>query len=143
MKRMLMSMNELRGTSQEERKNAPIKSFTDLRVWQEGHLFVLDIYRLTKKFPQDETFGLISQLRRAAISFTSNIAEGFSRKTPKDRAQFYTISLGSLTEIQNQLLIARDIGYSKNDEFQKFAEKSVTLSKMMNGLIKATLSRSS
>lgn len=138
-----MDTNELRSTSHEERKNTPIKSFTDLRVWQEGHLFVLDIYRLTKKFPQDEIFGLISQLRRAAVSFTSNIAEGFSRKTPKDRAQFYTISLGSLTEIQNQLLIARDIGYSKNDEFQKLAEKSVALSKMTNGLIKATLSRSS
>jgi len=113
-----------------------IKSFTDLNVWKEGHKLVLEIYRITKDFPQEEMFGLTMQLRRATVSFTSNIAEGFSRATYKDKANFYSISLGSLSEVQNQLLIAKDIGLISNQQFQELAAKTVSLSKMTNGLIK-------
>lgn len=69
-----------------------IKDFTDLNAWKEGHKFVLGIYELTNNFPKDERFGLISQLRRAAVSITSNIAEGFSRYYFKDKVRFYYIA---------------------------------------------------
>ena len=87
-----------------------IQTFKDLRVWQLGHSLVLDIYLSTKQFPKDEQFGLTNQIRRAIVSFTSNLAEGFSRSSYKEKAQFYSIALGSLTEVQNQILIAKDVG---------------------------------
>lgn len=115
-----------------------IKSFTDLQVWRDGHNFVLELYKITQKFPQNEQFGLVNQIRRAGVSFTSNIAEGFSRSSYKEKAQFYSISLGSLTEVQSQLLIGRDLGFVAKDEFDRLAEQSISLSKMTNGLIKKT-----
>lgn len=122
-----------------------IKSFTDLRAWQEGHELVLTIYDITKQFPKEEIFGLTSQLRRAAVSVTSNIAEGFSRQSYKDKIKFYSISLGSLTETQNQLLIARDVKYVSQKDFNKIAQQTVEVSKITNGLIKKSkiLSRNS
>ena len=85
-----------------------ITSFTKVRAWQEGHKLVLMVYEVTKNFPKEEMFGLVNQLRRAAVSITSNIAEGFSRKTYGEKLQFYCIALGSLTEVQNQILIAKE-----------------------------------
>ncbi len=117
-----------------------IKSFTDLNAWREGHCLVLEIYKITKKFPKEELFCLTSQIRRAVVSITSNIAEGFSRKSYKEKIQFYSIALGSLTEVQNQLLISRDLGYTTQVEFGKIAEKTVLESKIINGLIKKTRS---
>ena len=73
-----------------------IKSFTDLTAWKEGHKLVLLIYKLTKKFPKEESYGLTDQIRRCSVSITSNIAEGFSRKSQKEKLQFYHMSLGSL-----------------------------------------------
>jgi len=119
--------------NQESRK---IKSFTDLNAWKEGHKLVLDIYRITKNFPKEEQFGLTNQLRRAAVSFTSNVAEGFSRNSYKEKLQFYSMALGSLTEIQNQLLITRDIGYITKKEFAEIAQQTITINKITNGLIK-------
>jgi four helix bundle protein len=117
-----------------------ITSFTDLKVWQKGHQLVLLIYKETKHFPREEQFGLTLQIRRAVVSFTSNLAEGFSRNTYKDKLHFYCIALGSLTETQNQLLIAKDIGLLQKARFDKMAELTVELSKMTNGLIKKTRS---
>ena len=111
-----------------------IRSFTDLYAWQEGHKLVLQIYRITKEFPRDEMFGLISQMRRAAVSITSNIAEGFSRNTSKDKVQFYSMAHGSLTELQNQLIITRDIKYLNKEEFSKIANQTVTVHKLITGL---------
>ena len=111
-----------------------IRSFTDLKAWQESHKLVLDIYGFTNNFPQREIFGLSSQMRRAAVSITSNIAEGFSRITNKDKAQFYSISLGSLTELQSQLYVARDIGYINKADFLKIFDKIILVSKLLNGL---------
>lgn len=115
-----------------------IKSFTDLHAWQKGHQLVLLIYKITKAFPSDEKFGLIDQMRRCAISITSNIAEGFSRRSKKEKAQFFYMALGSVTELQNQSLIVRDIGYISNSSFQDLAEKTVVVSKLINGLIKSS-----
>lgn len=117
-----------------------IKSFTELNAWKEGHALVLMIYRITKKFPKEEIFGLTAQIKRAAVSFTSNIAEGFSRNSYREKSQFYSIALGSLTEIQNQLLVARDVGYLSQKEFIIIAEQTVEISKITNGLIKKTKS---
>ena len=118
-----------------------ISNFTDLKTWQLGHEIVLDVYKLTKIFPREELFGLISQLRRAVISVTSNIAEGFSRSTAKDKAYFYAVSLGSLTEVQNQLLIARDLGYITKDQYIALLFKIIETIRMTNGLIKSAAGR--
>ena len=115
---------------------AKIKSFTQLNAWREAHQLVLLGYKITKKFPKDELFGLISQLRRAVVSVTSNIAEGFNRFSWKEKIQFFYVALSSLTECQNQMLVARDVGYASVEDFNKFAEKSVIVSKLINGLIK-------
>jgi len=115
-----------------------IKSFKDLKVWQEAHKLSLEIYKQTKFFPKDEIFGLTSQMKRSAISVTSNIAEGFNRKSYKEKVNFYYISLGSISELQNQILISKDIGYLKNDEFKDMFDKSISVHKMLNGLIKSS-----
>ncbi len=117
-----------------------IRSFTDLDAWKEGHKLVLDIYSVTRKFPKEEQFGLTIQIRRAIVSFTSNIAEGFSRGSYKEKVRFYSIALGSLTEVQNQLLIARDLKYVTAGEFDKLAKQTVKISKITNGLIKRSRS---
>lgn len=115
-----------------------IKSFTQLNTWQEGHKLVILIYCLTKQFPADEQFGLTSQMRRAAVSVTSNIAEGFSRSSYADKRHFYVMAQGSLTELQNQALIARDVKYLSKDDFEKIAEQSVMTHKLLTGLLKST-----
>lgn len=126
---------ELRIMNNEVKK---IQKFTDLIVWQEGHRLVLMIYEETKKFPGKEIYSLIDQMRRAAVSITSNIAEGFSRKSAKEKYYFYNMAQGSLTELQNQLLISRDVSYLSKESFQKIAQQSVTVNKLLNGLSKAT-----
>src|SRR3989344_8456482 len=115
-----------------------IKSFTDLRSWQEAHSLAIMIYNLTKKFPKEEQFGLTNQIRRASVSVVSNIAEGFSRYSSREKAQFYRHSLGSLSELQSQLLIAKDIHYITKEDFDAFALQTITASKLINGLIKSS-----
>ena len=115
-----------------------IRSFTDILAWQAGHRVVLSIYKATNIFPKSEQFSLTDQIRRAAVSITSNIAEGFSRASYKEKIQFYFISLGSLTEVQNQLLIAKDLGYLKQEDFKDIANETIVVSKLTNGLIKAS-----
>lgn len=113
-----------------------IKSFTDLIAWKEGHNLVLMIYKITKKFPKEELFGLVSQMRRCAVSITSNIAEGFSRGTARDKVQFYCISHGSLTELQNQLVISRDLKIINSNDFKEIANQTIIVAKLINGLKK-------
>lgn len=113
-----------------------VTSFTKLDAWKEGHRLVLLIYKSTKTFPKEEQFGLVSQMRRCAVSITSNIAEGFSRNSWKEKLQFYSTALGSITELQNQLLIARDVGFISKEDFNAMAQRSITASKLTNGLIK-------
>ncbi len=116
--------------------NGKIKSFTDLQAWKIGHKLVLLIYKTTKDFPKEEMYGLISQMRRAVLSITSNIAEGFSRKTSKEKSQFYTIALGSLTELQNQLVVCRDIKYINQTEFMNIANTTIEVKKLIHGMLK-------
>ena len=126
-------------TSQESRvKSGTIKSFTDLVAWQKAHALVVDIYTSTRGFPKEEVFALTSQLRRAAVSITSNIAEGFGRRTKADRAHFYDTARASLAEVQSQLLVARDVNYMSRAEFAILAEKSIECHKLLTGLINST-----
>jgi four helix bundle protein len=120
-----------------------IISFTQLDVWQAAHALRLRIYMLTQTFPSDERFALISQIRRASTSVGSNIAEGFSRRTSNDKAHFYAIAQGSLTEVQDQLILARDLHYINEVHFRELAEKSVLTHKLLTGFIKSVRGRRS
>jgi four helix bundle protein len=113
-----------------------IREFTDLNVWREGHALVLFVYRITKTFPREETYSLTDQMRRAASSVTSNIAEGFGRHGYKEKVQFYYLAQGSLTELKNQLIIARDVGYLTPERFAQVSELADTTHRLLQGLIR-------
>ncbi len=115
-----------------------IRSFTDLNVWKEGHQLVIDIYKISQKFPKEEMFGLTSQMRRAAVSITSNVAEGFGRQSYREKAQFYYHSHGSLTELKNQIIIAKDIEYITEKSFNDLAGQANIVHQLLQGLIKKT-----
>ncbi len=112
-----------------------IKSFTDLKVWQTGHLLVVAIYRITRGFPKEELFGLTSQMKRSSASITANIAEGFGRKNSKEKEQFYLISAGSLFELKDQLLIAKDVGYIDKEHFEELAELTNKCHAQLNAML--------
>lgn len=115
-----------------------IVKFTDLEVWQCRHKLVIDIYRITKLFPKDEIYGLVSQIRRAAVSVTANIAEGFGRKSYREKLQFYYQSQGSLTELEDELLIALDVGYLSKDSHVIVVNQIDTTHRLLAGLIRST-----
>jgi len=116
--------------------NIKIRKFTDLIVWREAHKLVLIIYKCTKFFPYDEKFGLVSQMRRSAVSITSNVAEGFSRKSFREKIQFYYVSKSSLTELQNQLIISKDIEYIRMSDYCKIDELITIVDKLLTGIIR-------
>jgi len=91
----------------------PARTFQDLIVWQRAHQFVLSVYRLSENFPKQETYGLTSQLRRAAVSIPANIAEGFKKKGANDKARFLNIAQGSTEECRYYLILAKDLGYAE------------------------------
>ena len=122
-------------------ENKKIRSFTDLIVWQKAHKLILDVYLITKKFPIEERFGLCDQLRRASVSITSNIVEGFYRRTKNDKTHFYYLALSSLAEVRNQLLIAKDLYYITYEKFQGLAMKCLEIKKILNGFISSSLSK--
>lgn len=117
-----------------------INSFRDLYCWQEAHKLAIGTYKMTKLFPSQEDFALTSQMRRAAVSVSSNIAEGFSRRTKGDKTHFFSMALGSVTELQSQLEFAKDIGYLDIRQWQEINTVSVVVHKLINGLIKSTKS---
>jgi four helix bundle protein len=114
-----------------------IKTFRDLTTWQEGHKLVLHIYKITKTFPKSETYALTDQLLRAVVSVTSNIAEGFGRQGIKEKIQFYYLSQSSLTEVQNQIIIANDVGYIDKEIFDNLWNQTIVVHKLLTGLIKS------
>lgn len=119
-----------------------IIDFTSLDVWKEGHRLVLLIYKLSSNFPSEEKYGLTSQIRRAAISITSNLAEGFSRFHYRDRLNFYYEARGSNAEVQNQLIAARDLKFLEMDDYNTAFRQSKKVEQILNGLIRKTRSRS-
>lgn len=119
-------------------KREKIRSFKDLLVWQEAHKLVVMIYKTTGCFPRDEQFGIINQMRRAVVSVSSNIAEGFSRNSYKEKHQFYSQSSGSLTELYDQLLVSRDVSYLSDVKFKEVKEKIISVQKLLNRLLAKT-----
>ena len=115
-----------------------IHTFKDLIAWQKSHTLVLGIYAATKQFPKDEMFGLTNQVRRAAVSIISNIAEGFGRRPTADRTHFYDMARASLHEVQAQLLVARDVGYLTENVHESLDSKSIECHKLLTGLINKT-----
>jgi four helix bundle protein len=114
----------------------PIQHFRQLGVWQEAHKLVLGVYEITKAFPRDERFGLVSQMRRAAVSIPANIAEGFKRRGIRDKIRFYNTSEGSLEELKYFLILAEDLGYVASNE--DLMAQSRTVGRLLNGLITST-----
>ena len=114
-----------------------IKNFYDLDAWKKSHELVLKIYKITNDFPKEEKYGIISQLRRAASSISANIAEGFSRYHFKDKIRFYYQARGSLTEVQNFLILSRDLNYISREDFEDLGKKTKDIAKLINGLIRS------
>ena len=107
-------------------------TFQSLIVWQKGHQFVLDVYRKTKNFPEDERFTLVSQMRRSAISITANIAEGYRKIGKKDKLRFFNTSQGSLSETYNYLILSRDLRYITDEEFTLLENQISEVDKILN-----------
>lgn len=119
-------------------KNGKIQTFTDLKVWQEGHILVVMVYKITKKFPKEELYSLVDQMRKAASSVTANISEGFGRQSYKEKLQFYYLAQGSLTELKNFILIAKDVGYLNTEDFNTLADQANLTHQILQGFIKST-----
>jgi four helix bundle protein len=112
------------------------KTFRDLEVWKLAHQFVLSIYKLTEGLPKHEMFGLTSQLRRAAVSVPANIAEGFKKRTPADKAKFYNISQGSLEECRYYLILIHDLQYAETTQLQDEIDR---IARVLDAYMKAML----
>lgn len=118
-----------------------IQTFRDLKAWQEAHKLVLEVYQITKTYPADEKFGLVSQSQRAAVSISSNIAEGFGRFSAKDKHHFYSMAKTSLAELQNQFLVARDLKYTDENKFAEMYSQSDTVGALIKGLMRSVSNR--
>ena len=114
----------------------PVKTFEDLIIWQKSIVLTKKIYTITRKFPKEEIYGLSNQLRRASVSVSSNIAEGYGRITRNDYKRFLSFSFGSTFEIQTQLIICIEIGIINNEDFNESMMLSKEISAMLYAIIK-------
>jgi four helix bundle protein len=112
------------------------EGFEDVELWKKAHRWVLGIYRFTEKFPKHELFGLVSQLRRAAVSVPANFAEGFKRRSVKEKARFYNIAQGSIEECRYYLLLAKDLEYGDS---APLTAQVAEVARMLNAYIRATV----
>ena len=108
-----------------------MRDFHKLIIWQRSHQLTLAVYRISKSFPKEEIFGLTSQMRRAVSSIPTNIAEDCGRASNKDFAHFLQIAIGSATEVEYQLLLAHDINYINDDDYQALTDETVVVRKMI------------
>jgi four helix bundle protein len=113
-----------------------IETYRDLEIWKKGIEVVKDIYKLTEKFPKQETYSLVSQMRRSAISIPSNVAEGFKRYHNKEYKQFLHITLGSCAELETQITIAKELKYIQQDNEAALLEKLDHIGRMITSLLK-------
>lgn len=116
-------------------------SFEDLTVWKDSKELTKDIYSITSSFPDNEKFGLVSQMRRASISVSSNIAEGSSRVSPKDQAHFYHLSYSSLMEVFSQFLVSKELGLVSDTKEKNIRDKVSEISYKLNSLRTSALER--
>jgi four helix bundle protein len=110
------------------------KSFEHLLVWQKSHAYVLDLYKMTESFPKSELFGLTAQMRRAAISVSANIAEGFKKRTPREKNRVLNIAQGSLEESQYYLILTDDLRYTDTSAYRPRLDE---ISKMLEAYMRA------
>jgi len=114
--------------------NRPSKTFFELEVWQKAHNLVIDVYLCTNDFPQNELFGITSQIRRASISIPANIAEGYKRMGKPDKIRFYNIAQSSLEEVKYFIFLSKELGYLNN--YTKLKNMTEEVSKMLESYIK-------
>jgi len=110
-----------------------VKSFEDLEVWKKTHQLVLDVYRITGRFPAEEKYSLASQMRRSAISIPANIAEGFKKRSLRHKANFHNIAQGSLEEVRYYVILSKDLNYL--NETRGLLDSTTEIGRMLNGLI--------
>jgi len=115
--------------------NEKLKSFKELRVWKQSYELVLAIYQITKNFPKDELYGIVSQMRRASISIVSNIAEGYARKSKMEYIQFLSIAYSSLSELETQIMLSKDLSYLAEENYIKLMEMKDQVGGMLYKLI--------
>ena len=118
-----------------------METHKDLRVWQQSIEMVTSIYKMTMTFPKDEVFGLVSQMRRAAVSVPSNIAEGYARGSDGEKLHFHRISSGSMSEIETQLMLSLNLGYIGQDAYDILSEQITSVWKQLNSLISSVKNR--
>jgi four helix bundle protein len=113
-------------------------AFENLEVWQKSRMLAKSVYHLTNTFPKEEKYGLSSQLRRASISVSSNIAEGSTRWSRKDQARFYEIAFGSLIEVLNQIILSNDLNFLPDDSLKNIRYDIDSIGRMLNSLHQST-----
>lgn len=114
-----------------------VLNFYDLDVWQQAHRYRLEIFYESNKFPQKYQFTLGQQIQRAAISVSSNIAEGFGRQNKPEKKQFYRVARGSLTETQDQLILARDLSLVSDEKFDELQQQAERVHQLISGLLRS------
>ena len=114
-----------------------LKNYKELNVWQKSYKLCLHIYKVTKRFPKDEMYGLTSQIRRSAVSIPSNIAEGYGRKTTLEYVRFLYIAYGSVCELETQTMISGDLGYVDKKGLQELKEEIGDVERMLKAMIKS------
>lgn len=116
-------------------------AFEKLKIWDEIRKLIKSIYLITKSFPDDEKYSLVSQIRRAVISVSSNLVEGTGRTSSKDQAHFYQLSYSSLMEVLSQLIVSQELNYIKEENYREIRNQIENVSYMLNQLRKSTLSK--
>jgi four helix bundle protein len=115
-------------------RRTPVQSYRDLDVWKLSMDLVVEVYRVTAKFPNDERFGLTAQLRKAAVSVPANVAEGSARSTSREYSYFASISRGSVAEMETELIVAERLGYITSDVLEPMLERTDHISRMLTNL---------
>ena len=132
----MRAQQEHRSPDTEHRHAGGLRRFEDLVAWQKAHHLVLEIYRQTVSFPAGEKYGLVSQMRRAAVSVPANIAEGFKKRGARDKANFYNIAQGSLEELRYYVTLSRDLGYRV--DHVRLGQLADDVGRLLHGLVRAT-----
>lgn len=112
-----------------------MRDFKKLEIWEKAHKLTLDVYNLTRNFPKEEIFGLTSQMRRAASSIEFNLAEGCGRVSEKELGRFSIISMGSASELENQILLSHDLEYLSESDYSQLYDKTIEVKKMLSSFI--------
>ena len=112
-----------------------MRNYRDLQVWSKAHHLTLELYRISRQFPREETYGITSQLRRAAVSIGANLAEGCGRRTSSELARFVRIAMGSASELDYHLLLSRDLGFMAADEFTRASSALIEVRKMLTSFL--------